>query len=557
MEDQSQQSESDEIIFRSKLGEKEFIFDPTFKEVIVSFKMFTGTDPEGIKKYEKEMEKAIEAEGKKDDNNQQSSVPLKVDGINGKWGFARVEPVTEKPLVLENSETFRYMTAMIDKSPCRCCNKPLGDNEPVRYFVPDRIIVKTNQKPEEFHGYAKDKFGLDFLYNPPLQTNTSVFEMSALESVTGKDLFATIDELNKNNKVEFAEPYEVVFDTSLYEPKDTHYTDRSQWGIRNASDGPSMKVYEAWNVDNNKQYQQGGITKQNAENWGNLGDPNPASTPNVIIAIIDSGVQIDHNDFFLSTDGDTDAFITGGNQNFSGSGGPTNVSDEDTNSHGTHLAGIAGARRYDSTVPNTQKKVVGVAPRCKILPLKVSINPAVINQFVSAIQYVIDRVASDKRYVICIGHKLSDDSQLRTKISEAISNNIVVVCAAGNDDASSPVYPAKFPNVIAAGASDSNDSKWADSNYGNTESGHPVIFAPGVNILSTIKQQAWGNNGGTSCSAAFLSGAAALILTRNKALTGQWLTPAGVRSRIINNYDLINGGAYRRHNLRKAFETTP
>ncbi len=556
MEDQSQQSESDEIIFRSKLGEKEFIFDPTFKEVIVSFKMFTGTDPEGIKKYEKEMEKAIEAEGKKDDNNQQSSVPLKVDGINGKWGFARVKPVTEKPLVLENSETFRYMTAVIDRSPCRCCNRPLGDNEPIRYFVPDRIIVKTNQEPEEFHGYAKDKFGLNLLYDPPLQVNTSVFEMSALKSVTGKDLFATIDELNQNDKVEFAEPYEVVFDTSLYEPTDVHYADKSQWGIRNASDGPSMRVYEAWNVDINKQYQPGGISKENAENWGNLGDPNPANTPNVIIAIIDSGVQTNHNDFLISTNGDTDAFITGENQNFSGSGGPTDISDADPNSHGTHMAGIVGARRCDQPVPPSNKKVVGVAPRCKILPLKVSINPAVVNQFVSAIQYVIDQAATNKRYVICIGQELSDDSQLRTKISDAISNNIVVVCAAGNSGASSPVYPAKFPNVIAAGASDSTDSKWVNSNYGNTESGHPVIFAPGVNIRSTIQTDTWGYKDGTSCSAAFLSGAAALIQARNKKLGNSWLTPAGVRSRIINNYDLING-TYRRHNLRNAFQTTP
>ena len=74
---------------------------------------------------------------------------------------------------------------------------------------------------------------------------------------------------------------------------------------------------------------------------------------------------------------------------------------------------------------------------------------------------------------------------MQTLVQEAYNNNIILLAATGNAYQSNIDYPAKYPEVIAVGATDINDYKWSWSNY----SIDVDIMAPGVDIFSTIQDE--------------------------------------------------------------------
>ena len=79
---------------------------------------------------------------------------------------------------------------------------------------------------------------------------------------------------------------------------------------------------------------------------------------------------------------------------------------------------------------------------------------------------------------------------------------------------SPPLYPAANPNVIAVSATDARTKLFAASNRG----GHIAIAAPGVDIFLPAPDEKYQMTSGTSFSAAYVSGLAALMLERNPAL---------------------------------------
>ncbi len=109
------------------------------------------------------------------------------------------------------------------------------------------------------------------------------------------------------------------------------------------------------------------------------------------------------------------------------------------------------------------------------------------------------------------------------------------MAAAGNDNTSSPSYPAYYNNCLAVAATDSNDAKASFSNYGNWVD----IAAPGVSIFSTLPNHRnriitrnYGSLSGTSMASPFVAGVAGLV----------WATSYGtsnteVRSRIESTAD--------------------
>ena len=91
----------------------------------------------------------------------------------------------------------------------------------------------------------------------------------------------------------------------------------------------------------------------------------------------------------------------------------------------------------------------------------------------------------------------------------------MLVAAAGNAGAKSPpLYPAANPNVIAVSATDAQDKLFSASNRGN----HIALAAPGVDIFLPAPDGKYQMTSGTSFSAAYVSGLAALLLERNPAL---------------------------------------
>jgi subtilisin family serine protease len=100
-------------------------------------------------------------------------------------------------------------------------------------------------------------------------------------------------------------------------------------------------------------------------------------------------------------------------------------------------------------------------------------------------------------------------------IAATAAKGIVMVAAAGNAGPKSPpLYPAANANVIAVSATDAQDRLFAASNRG----GHIAISAPGVDIFLPAPDEKYQMVSGTSFSAAYVSGIAALMLERNPAL---------------------------------------
>ncbi|WP_117148935.1 S8 family serine peptidase [Paraliobacillus zengyii] len=188
----------------------------------------------------------------------------------------------------------------------------------------------------------------------------------------------------------------------------------------------------------------------------------------------------------------------------------------DDNGHGTFVAGIIGAK-------NNSIGTVGVAPESSIYAVKVANKAG--DAYLSDILAAIDWSIENQMDIINISLGATTDSViLEESVNNAYQNNILVVASAGNDglgDVSSDVvtYPAKYDSVIAVAATDKNDQGASFSATGP----QIEIAAPGVNIMSTSLNNAYGFMDGTSAAAPFVTGNLALLKQQNKTLNAKQL----------------------------------
>ncbi len=252
------------------------------------------------------------------------------------------------------------------------------------------------------------------------------------------------------------------------------------------------------------------------------------------IAVIDTGVDYDHPDLknniltneieFNGTDGvddDGNGYIDDvyGYDFANNDGDPA-----DGHGHGTHCAGVIGATHNRSGIR-------GVMGRVKILPIKFlgDNGSGTLEGAVKAIDYAIKM----KVHVMSNSWGGGGANQsLKEAIIAANKAGISFVAAAGNsnsDNDKKPSYPAsyKVENIISVGSIDGNGKKSWFSNYGKN-SVH--IFAPGSDILSTVKGKGYKKMSGTSMAAPFVSGAIGLLLTHEKNLT-----PVEIRDRLVKS----------------------
>jgi subtilisin family serine protease len=119
------------------------------------------------------------------------------------------------------------------------------------------------------------------------------------------------------------------------------------------------------------------------------------------------------------------------------------------------------------------------------------------------------------------------DLLIERAVAATAAKGILLVAAAGNAGPKSPpLYPAADPNVIAVSGTDAQEKLFAASKRGN----HIAIAAPGADIFLPAPDGKYQMTSGTSFSAAFVSGIAALILERNPALK-----PNDVRAILVNS----------------------
>ncbi|MEC0230637.1 S8 family peptidase [Paenibacillus alba] len=217
----------------------------------------------------------------------------------------------------------------------------------------------------------------------------------------------------------------------------------------------------------------------------------------VKVAILDSGISTHHED--LS--------VTGG-----ASFVDYTTSYEDDAGHGTHVAGIIGAKNNDIGV-------VGVAPDADLYALKVldATGKGYLSDVIAGIDWAID----NKMDIINMSMATSVDSPaLHNAVDQAYAKGLLVVAAAGNAGNAEGTgdtiqYPAKYSSVISVGAVDQNEQRVSWSATGN----ELELVAPGVGIKSTYLNNDYTTLSGTSMAAAFVTGELALLKQLNATET--------------------------------------
>ena len=276
-------------------------------------------------------------------------------------------------------------------------------------------------------------------------------------------------------------------------PNDPSFT--SQWAFNNTGQnggtaGADIRLPAAWNVS--------------------------TGTGNTIVAVIDTGIDYRHPDLAPNLwqnpgeipgngiDDDGNGF----RDDRIGANFIDNTGDPyDTNSHGTHVAGIIGAKGGNAV------GVAGIDWNVRIMALKfIGPNGGFTSDAVRAMNYAVTNGAK------IINNSWGGggyDAATSAAIGRARNAGVIVVNAAGNngsDNDQSPFYPANYitqsDNVITVAATDSQDKLSSYSNFGRNT---VTLGAPGTDILSTLPNNRYGSYSGTSMATPMVSGALALL----------------------------------------------
>ena len=233
----------------------------------------------------------------------------------------------------------------------------------------------------------------------------------------------------------------------------------------------------------------------------------------VLVAVIDTGVRAGHPDLRGRVVKGKD-FVRPG------------TSAQDENGHGTHVAGVIAA------VANNKRGIAGLAHSARILPVRVldATGEGSSDDVAKGIIWAVDAGADVIN--LSLGSSRADTAQ-EEAIAYAVSKNVVVVAAAGNEgcrrgggllggsllDLGGPdgSFPAEYPRVLGVGAINPDGTMADYSNCGS----YVDVVAPGTNIISTVSSRpdpslgCQGASGycylsGTSMATSYVSAAAAL-----------------------------------------------
>lgn len=218
--------------------------------------------------------------------------------------------------------------------------------------------------------------------------------------------------------------------------------------------------------------------------------------PNTVIAVLDTGIAVEHPEFRNKL---LDGFDFFNNDN----------NPDDDNGHGSHVAGIAAA------AINNGIGSAGMCGGCSLLPVKV-LSEHSIGTWSSVSAGIVYAVDNDADVIV-----LSLGSTLGSKIVEdalkyAFDHDVLVIAAVGNANSSRAFYPAAYEGVIGVSATDRNNKRWALSNFGD----YVDISAPGHNIYSTYNDLENLHKGhvtmsGTSMAAPHVGGLVGLIKSQD------------------------------------------
>ncbi|MGK5087726.1 S8 family serine peptidase [Bdellovibrionota bacterium FG-2] len=261
---------------------------------------------------------------------------------------------------------------------------------------------------------------------------------------------------------------------------------------------------------------------------------------NVVVAVIDTGVDLTHPDLadnIWTNPGEVPAGGVSGADGIDNDGNgfiddlhgwnfySKNANPNDDMGHGTHCAGvIAGGHNGVG--------MMGIAPNVRIMPVKFlgAGGDGTLENGILATEYAMLNHAD------IMSNSWGGDGFSKAffeVIEETNKRGIVYVAAAGNDhnnNDTEPTYPASYqlPNIISVAATDSKDDVTIFTSWGPT-SVH--LAAPGLNIWSAFKNGKYKSMSGTSMACPHVAGAAALLKS------AQGLSAVEIKERLMGTVD--------------------
>jgi hypothetical protein len=421
----------------------------------------------------------------------------------------------------------------------------IDDNN--EYFVKGEIIIKIKYNCISSLTFNKIKeiFNVISIEKVFVNSENSILDNIYLLKLSGdSNILPIVEYYSSLPFIEYAEPNYIIQPPICIKSSNNHQNYDSisnlesipndpdfgkQWGLHNigqegGKEDSDIDAPEAWDIEK--------------------GDEN------IIIAIVDSGVDYTHPDLadniWINEDEIPDNNIDDDDNGFIDDIMGWDFAYGDSNpiddcGHGTHCAGIAGA------VTNNNIGIAGVCWNCKIMNVKIGFenNTEAVLPAALGVQYAAD---NGSNVISMSWGDYTHYQVLEDAINYAYDKGAVLLAAVGNEEDDIPNdYPPAYENVIAVASTNNWDQRAIFSNYGSIID----IAAPGQNIYSTMPtyevyfntvmgfEMNYDYMNGNSMACPCVAGLAGLILSKNSSLSQE-----EVRSIICENVDPYDSGEY-------------
>jgi subtilisin family serine protease len=261
-----------------------------------------------------------------------------------------------------------------------------------------------------------------------------------------------------------------------------------------------------------------------------------------VVAVIDTGIDVNHPTLKpLVTDGyDFIQDVSGGNDPFDAGQASASVVD------GVYWVNPATVAVVDqasaSVVDDPDHTAFGhgtlvagvvhlVAPTAKIMPLRAfgANGQGYTSSILRAIYYATHKGG---KVLNMSFSRPTSSPELKRALDYAVSKGLIAVSSAGNNGSASAVYPAALDNTMGVASTSNNDTRSSFSNYGTK---NVFVAAPGEGIITTYPGGGFAGAWGTSFSAPFVSGAAALLAGMKSSVSNSQASSAISHAKLLTS----------------------